>query len=91
MCIIFYVCVILTFQALFNNPSVFVCSLLGLQVSLVIMQIVTLFRSSEWYHVVSVVLLLFASYYTLYKLSRDYLICWKVYKAEQMIQEKIGG
>ena len=84
-------CVILTFQAVFNNPSVFLCSLLGLQLSLVIMQVVILVRSSEWYHVVSLALLLFANYYTLFKLSRDYLICWKVYKAEQMIQEKIGG
>jgi len=55
------------------------------------MQVVILVRSSEWYHVVSLALLLFANYYTLFKLSRDYLICWKVYKAEQMIQEKIGG
>lgn len=79
------------FYAVFNNPSVFLCSLLGLQLSLVIMQVVILVRSSEWYHVVSLALLLFANYYTLFKLSRDYLICWKVYKAEQMIQEKIGG
>lgn len=87
----FYVYVILTFQAVFNNPSVLLCSLLGLQLSLVIIQIVILVRSSEWYHVVSLALLLFANYYTLFKLSRDYLICWKVYKAEQMIQDKIGG
>ncbi|PSN42547.1 hypothetical protein C0J52_03827 [Blattella germanica] len=78
-------------HAVFNNPSVLLCSLLGLQLSLVIMQIVILVRSSEWYHVVSLALLLFANYYTLFKLSRDYLVCWKVYKAEQMIQDKIGG
>ncbi|KAJ9588511.1 hypothetical protein L9F63_018123 [Diploptera punctata] len=79
------------FYAVFNNPSVLLCSLLGLQLSLVIMQIVILVRSSEWYHVISLALLLFANYYTLFKLSRDYLVCWKVYKAEQMIQDKIGG
>ncbi|GLH14971.1 Uncharacterized protein GBIM_19393 [Gryllus bimaculatus] len=79
------------FYAVFHNPSVFVCSLLGLQLSVVFVQIVVLVRSSEWYHVVSLALLLFANYYTLFKLCRDYLVCWKVYKAEQMIQDKIGG
>ncbi|KDR22636.1 hypothetical protein L798_12768 [Zootermopsis nevadensis] len=79
------------FYAVFNNPSVFLSSLWGLQLSLVIIQILILASSSEWYHVVSLALLLFANYYTLFKLSRDYLICWKVYKAEQMIQDKIGG
>ncbi|XP_066993587.2 transmembrane protein 39A isoform X3 [Anabrus simplex] len=79
------------FYAVFNNPTALVFSLLGLQLFLVAVQVVVLVRSSEWYHVVSVTLLLFANYYTLFKLCRDYLVCWKVYKAEQMIQDKIGG
>jgi hypothetical protein len=87
----FYVCVILTFQAVFNNPSVLLGCLLGLQLSLVTIQIVILVRSSEWYRVVSLAVLLFANYYTLFKLCRNYLIWWKVYKAEQVLQDKIGG
>lgn len=79
------------FYAVFNNPSMLQCSLLGLQVFLVFIQILILVRCSEWYHVISLALLLFGNYYTLFKLSRDYLVCWQVYKAEQMIQEKIGS
>jgi hypothetical protein len=55
------------------------------------MQIVVLVQSSEWYHILSLIFLLFANYCTLFKLFRDYLVTWKVYKAEQMIQEKTGG
>nr|CAD7423439.1 unnamed protein product [Timema monikensis] len=79
------------FYAVFSNPSCLVFMLLFLQLAMVLMQLVILVGSSEWYQIISVSLLLFANYYTLFKLFRDYLICWKVYKAEQMIQEKIGG
>lgn len=79
------------FYTIFNNPSVPLCSLVGFQLSLVVLQVVILIRASEWYQIVSLALLLFANYYTLFKLSRDYLVCWKVYKAEAMIQDKISG
>nr|CAD7195490.1 unnamed protein product [Timema douglasi] len=79
------------FYAVFSNPSCLVFMLLFLQLAMVLMQLVILVGSSEWYQIISVSLLLFANYYTLFKLFRDYLVCWKVYKAEQMIQEKIGG
>ncbi|KAL1131675.1 hypothetical protein AAG570_011288 [Ranatra chinensis] len=79
------------FYSVFNNPSILLSSLVGLQLSLVLLQIVILVRSSEWYQVVSLTLLLFANYYTLFKLARDYLICWKIYKAEALIQDKMGG
>ncbi|KAK6640916.1 hypothetical protein RUM44_012614 [Polyplax serrata] len=79
------------FYALFNDPSVLVCALLGLQASLVALQLAALARASEWHQVLSVTLLLFANYYMLFRLARNYLVCWKVYKAEQMIQEKMSG
>ncbi|XP_073982400.1 transmembrane protein 39A [Rhodnius prolixus] len=79
------------FYSVFNNPSVLLCSLVGLQLSLVLLQLVILVRTSEWYQVISLSLLIFANYYTLYKLARDYLISWKVYKAEAMIQDKSNG
>lgn len=81
----------ITVQMFFNNPAVVQCMVVGLQLSLVGLQIVILVRVSEWYQVVSLALLLFANYYTLFKLSRDYLVCWKVYKAEAMIQDKISS
>lgn len=83
--------VFISFQTFFNNPAVPLCMVVGLQLCLVALQVVILVRVSEWYQVVSLALLLFANYYTLFKLSRDYLVCWKVYKAEAMIQDKITG
>lgn len=68
-----------------------ICALLGLQASLVALQLAALARASEWHQVLSVTLLLFANYYMLFRLARDYLVFWKVYKAEQMIQEKMAG
>ncbi|XP_047103018.1 transmembrane protein 39A isoform X1 [Schistocerca piceifrons] len=79
------------FYAIFNNPSVLLCILLGLQLLLIAIQLMVLIRCSEWYQVMSLALLLFANYYSLFKLARDYFVCWKVYKAEQMIQDKLGS
>lgn len=76
------------FHALFNNPTMLICSLFGLQLLLVCIQLLILSRVTEWYQVLSTTLLLIINYYTLFKIVRDYLICWKVYNAEQIIQEK---
>lgn len=75
-------------QALFNNPTMLLCSLLVLQLSLVGVQLLILLYTPEWCQVLSMTLLLIINYYTLFKVARDYLICWKVYRAEQIIQEK---
>lgn len=64
------------------------CSMLGLQLLLVCAQLFILLRTTDWYQVLSITLLLLINYYTLFKINRDYLICWKVYHAEQIIQEK---
>lgn len=64
------------------------CSLLGLQLLLVSVQILILLRAVEWYQILSMTLLLITNYYTLFKLARDFLVCWKVYRTEQIIQEK---
>lgn len=79
------------FYSIFHNPAFFLCSLVGLQLSFVLLQLVILMRTSEWYKIISISLLLFANHYPLFKLARDYLICWKVYKAEAMIQDKANG
>lgn len=62
--------------------------MLGLQLLLVCAQLFILLRTTDWYQVLSITLLLLINYYTLFKITRDYLICWKVYHAEQIIQEK---
>ncbi|XP_050479759.1 transmembrane protein 39A isoform X4 [Bombus huntii] len=76
------------FYALFSNPTMLLCSILGLQLLLVCAQLLILLRTTDWYQVLSITLLLVINYYTLFKVTRDYLICWKVYHAEQIIQEK---
>ncbi|XP_076619333.1 transmembrane protein 39A isoform X1 [Colletes latitarsis] len=76
------------FYALFSNPTMLLCSLLGLQLLLVGVQLFILLRTTDWYQVLSITLLLLINYYTLFKIIRDYLICSKVYHAEQIIQEK---
>ncbi|XP_015110557.1 transmembrane protein 39A [Diachasma alloeum] len=76
------------FYALFSNPTMLICSLLSLQLVLVAVQLLILLRTVEWYQVLSMTLLLVTNYYTLFKLARDYLICWKVYRAERIVQER---
>lgn len=76
------------FQALFSNPTLLLCNLLALQLVLVAVQLLILFRTVEWYQIISMTLLLVTNYYTLFKLTRDYLVCWKVYRAEQIVQER---
>lgn len=75
-------------QTLFSNPTMLLCSLLSLQLLLVGAQLYILIRTTEWYQVLSMTLLLVINYYTLFKVARDYLVCWKVYRAERIIQEK---
>ncbi|XP_063993463.1 transmembrane protein 39A [Diachasmimorpha longicaudata] len=76
------------FYALFSNPTMLICSLLSLQLVLVAVQLLILLKTAEWYQVLSMTLLLVTNYYTLFKLARDYLICWKVYRAERIVQER---
>ncbi|CAH0719837.1 unnamed protein product, partial [Brenthis ino] len=76
------------FYSVFSNPSKLLCLLLCLQLSLVAMQLCLLFSSFAWHNFLAIVILLFINYYTVFKMIRDYLVAWKVYKAEDMIQDK---
>ncbi|XP_003393537.1 transmembrane protein 39A isoform X1 [Bombus terrestris] len=76
------------FYDLFRNPTILLCSVLGLQLLLVCAQLLILLCTTDWYQVLSMTLLLVINYYTLFKVTRDYLICWKIYHAEQIIQDK---
>merc|ERR1719187_3238271 len=76
------------FFYLFGDPSLLVCGLLVIQVTLVFTQLLMLARSVFWYHLLSQGILIFSNYYTLFKLTRDYLVLSKIYRAEQMMQEK---
>lgn len=79
------------FHTVFVNPSLLLCGMLCMQLSLIVLQLCLLFSSIQWHNFISVVILLFINYYTLFKMVRDYLVAWKVYKAENMIQDKNGS
>ncbi|XP_075975693.1 transmembrane protein 39A [Anticarsia gemmatalis] len=79
------------FHTVFVNPSLLLCGMLCLQLSLIVLQLCLLFSSIQWHNFISIVILLFINYYTLFKMVRDYLVAWKVYKAENMIQDKNGS
>ncbi|XP_041980230.1 transmembrane protein 39A [Aricia agestis] len=76
------------FYSVFNDPSNLLCLFLCLQLSLVVLQLCLLFSSFAWHNFIAVLMLLFINYYTLFKMVRDYLIAWKVYNAENIIQDK---
>lgn len=76
------------FYALFNNRVALFSPVVILQLLLVNIQLFILLGVTEWYQVLSTILLLIIHYYTLFKMARDFLISWKVYRAEQIIQEK---
>ncbi|XP_011638308.1 transmembrane protein 39A isoform X1 [Pogonomyrmex barbatus] len=76
------------FYVLFNNRVTLLSPILALQLLLVNIQLFILLGVTEWYQILSTILLLVIHYYTLFKMARDFLISWKVYRAEQIIQEK---
>ena len=75
-------------QGLFNNRVTLLSPILALQLLLVNIQLFILLGVTEWYQILSTILLLVIHYYTLFKMARDFLVSWKVYRAEQIIQEK---
>lgn len=76
------------FHSVFINPSKLLCLLLSLHLSLIVLQLCLLFSSIPWHNFLSIVILLFINYYSLFKMVRDYLVAWKVYRAENIIQDK---
>lgn len=75
------------FYFLFHEPLRVVSLLLAVQLCVAVVQLGMLIRSTEWNHLVSLSLLLFCNYYTLFRLARDYLLMAKVYKAEHNLNE----
>ncbi|CAH0559658.1 unnamed protein product [Brassicogethes aeneus] len=76
------------FYVIFINPSYSLSILLAIQTFIVLLQLLLLVRSIVWYNVFSLSLLLFFNYYVLYKLARDYLISFRVYKEEREMHTK---
>lgn len=76
---------------MFKNPSIALSGLLVLQICIVLYQLILLIRAVFWYHIVSLMFLLFFNYYILFKIGRDYLVSMKIYKAEQALHEKLNA
>ncbi|KAK0053603.1 transmembrane protein 39A, partial [Biomphalaria pfeifferi] len=68
------------FYMLFHQPMRVMNWLVFLTCLVVGYQFFCLVQSSEWSHVVSLALLMFCNFYTLFKLMRDWFIMGKVYK-----------
>lgn len=66
------------FYSVFHEPTSILGGLLMVQSGLVLAQHLSLTWSSFWYQLISESLLLFANYYSLFKLLRDYLVFWRL-------------
>ena len=53
--------------------------LVGLEISVIVVQLYLLIAHSQWNYVISLSLLLFCNYYVLFKLLRDRFILGKAY------------
>lgn len=73
-------------KALFINAALFQVGLLVFQLILVLLQLFLLFRSSEWYQMISLSLLQASGGYALFKLMRDAVVCWRISLAEEMMK-----
>lgn len=56
--------------------------LFGIQIVLVVVQLLILMASREWHNLISIGFLLLANYFTLFKIARDYLIAKRIYAGE---------
>ncbi|KAK3734942.1 hypothetical protein RRG08_038966 [Elysia crispata] len=68
------------FYMLFHQPMRVMNWLVFLTCSVVGYQFFRLVQSSEWSHIISLALLMFCNFYTLFKLLRDWFLMGKVYK-----------
>lgn len=76
------------FYAIFKNPSSALGGVLAIHLFIVLFQLVLLVRSTYWYHMISVGIVMFYNYYILFKLGRDYFVSVKIYRAEQALHER---
>ncbi|CAH0385221.1 unnamed protein product [Bemisia tabaci] len=79
------------FFLLFNDPTTLLYTQVALQFCIVMLQVGILLQASEWYHILSLMTLLFINYYPLFRLGRDFLVSWKMYRAEAAIQAKANS
>jgi len=71
-----------TVQFMFHRPLRVVTTMLLMTSVLILYQFYVLAQATEWSHILSVSILLFSNYYTLFKLSRDRIVLSRAYKEE---------
>jgi len=69
-------------QFMFHRPLRVITTMLLLTSALVLYQFYVLAQATEWSHVLSISILLFSNYYTLFKLTRDRIVLSRAYKDE---------
>eukprot|EP00096_Caligus_rogercresseyi_P008671 TRINITY_DN2796_c0_g1_i2.p1 TRINITY_DN2796_c0_g1~~TRINITY_DN2796_c0_g1_i2.p1 ORF type:complete len:166 (-),score=1.01 TRINITY_DN2796_c0_g1_i2:26-523(-) len=67
------------FYKIFKNPNVYLFLLILVHLFLVGVQYITLIFCSFWYQLLTVAILLFANFYMLFKLCRNYLVLDHIY------------
>jgi Putative transmembrane protein len=79
-------------QAVFHNPGLLYGTLLLLQGLLVFIQLGLLAHmGSEWWRALSLTLMLFTNYYTLFKATRDTVVSWRLSSSEKLLHSKLAA
>ncbi|XP_059479426.1 transmembrane protein 39A isoform X2 [Neocloeon triangulifer] len=82
----------LRFYAVFHNPGLLYGTLLLLQGLLVFIQLGLLAHmGSEWWRALSLTLMLFTNYYTLFKATRDTVVSWRLSSSEKLLHSKLAA
>ncbi|XP_074600546.1 transmembrane protein 39A [Brevipalpus obovatus] len=77
----------LRYYIVFSNPVGGFGTLLGLLMVLVFVQLFLLIRSSEWYKLISLTMLIVINSWTVFRLIRTYHVLKEVYKVESQLQD----
>ncbi|XP_053685167.1 transmembrane protein 39A-B [Sabethes cyaneus] len=76
------------FFTIFKNPVLIYMILFGIQISLVVLQLLILCLSREWHYLISLGFLLLTNFFTLFRIARDYLIAKRIYAGENAVHDK---
>ncbi|KAI1294644.1 Transmembrane protein 39A [Halotydeus destructor] len=81
----------LRYYIVFANPVGGFGTLLGLLIMLITVQLLLLVRTTEWYKLISMSLLIMVNAFTVFRLMRSYYVLKEVYKVESQLQDTKQG
>jgi len=76
------------YYKLFILPSQVIGLVLGIQILIIFYQLFILVRITHWFKIVSLAIMLFFNYYPLYKVCRDFLVGYKIYKHTEETEDE---